>query len=604
MCFHISLDDESARFLPSGDLKTWTVAEDQGFLDDGPDYAVQETKMNRVAKAALLKIILGSVATYSPVISPKFVKSQATSLEAVFNRLRSYYGFRKSGTRILELMEFSQQQDESREALWERLYTYMEDNLLSKNGGIKHEGIKVETDETFSPTLLNVLVACWLHILDPGLPALVRSRFSTQLRDQTVYTIREEISDAIPSLLQEKEERDGAVCRSGPYQKGRFSKQRSYNNSTPSRQGYRSNKPKCCLCEAAGRPQNNHFLSACPYLPAEDKRFISRGREIAVESDDVDSEEEETSGAVKMVSKNLTTVKSVKAVSRKVEIISSLILSVKVNNKPSDWTLDGGATSSMIEEEECERLGVEILPTCQRATQADGLTPLPVLGEVHFIASKGHHTFKFSGLVVRSLDAPVLAGMPFLKLNKITVDYGQDSVTVDNCCKFQPNHIKSTNRSAVLRVSSQQCILPGEEATFYLPDHMPKGDPVAIEPRTTIPQEMPRWFDCSIVVPDEDGRVSVRNVSSEPVLLGKHTQVCQARPTAEITRGCKTQLPGPDEKCVPTTISSNPKVNTTNTIQVDPSNKLTKVEQSNFHRLHSEFQEVFTGGIGCYNNYN
>ena len=36
----------------------------------------------------------------------------------------------------------------------------------------------------------------------------------------------------------------------------------------------------------------------------------------------------------------------------------------------------------MIEEEECERLGVEILPTRQRATQADGLTPLPVLGEV------------------------------------------------------------------------------------------------------------------------------------------------------------------------------------------------------------------------------
>ena len=158
MCFHISLDDKSARFLPSGDLKTWTVAEDRGFVDDGPDYEVQETKMNRVAKAALLKIILGSVASYSPVISPKFVKSQATSLDAVFNRLRSYYGFRKSGTRILELMEFSQQDGESREALWERLYTYMEDNLITKNGGIKHEGVKVETDETFTPTLLNVLV--------------------------------------------------------------------------------------------------------------------------------------------------------------------------------------------------------------------------------------------------------------------------------------------------------------------------------------------------------------------------------------------------------------------------------------------------------------
>ena len=68
MLFHISLDSKSARFLPSGDLHAWTLAEDRGFTDDPEGYAA-DAKMNKAAKAALLTIILGSVSSFAKALN-------------------------------------------------------------------------------------------------------------------------------------------------------------------------------------------------------------------------------------------------------------------------------------------------------------------------------------------------------------------------------------------------------------------------------------------------------------------------------------------------------------------------------------------------------
>ena len=352
MIFHITLDNKSARFL--SDLKTWTTAANRGFTDDAAGFD-EDTKMNGAAKAALLNIILGSVSTYAPVISHRFVKQQSTSLESIWDRLRSHYGLRRTGASVLELMEFRLEPSESREALWEHLYSYMEDNLLLKDGGVKHEGVKPETDEQFTPTLLNVLVTCWLNILNPSLPSLVRQRFSTQLREATVYSIREEISDAIPTLIAEMEEREGIISRTGGFQRGKFTRNKSYN----------SNKRSCCLCEEAGRPSTNHFLSACPFLPPEDKRFWSKPREVVMNQENEEQFNEEE-GSSKMFLNalsqrvNLTPYpvpevptdvrlnKYSSACSRKVDIVPAPVLGVVVNAVNSYWTLDCGAETNII----------------------------------------------------------------------------------------------------------------------------------------------------------------------------------------------------------------------------------------------------------------
>ena len=228
LIFHISLSDKSARFLSTGDLNTWTTAEDRGFTDDpaigaeGAQGITAENRMNRQAKVALLNIILGSIASYATVISAKFIKNQSTSLESIWDRLRSYYGFRRVGSRILDITEIKLELNESRESLYERMYSFLEDQLLQKNGAVLHNGVKREQDEEFSPTLLNLLVTIWLHTLNPLLPSLVKQRFATQLRTQTVFTIREEISDSIPILLNELEEKECNINRTGAYGRSRY----------------------------------------------------------------------------------------------------------------------------------------------------------------------------------------------------------------------------------------------------------------------------------------------------------------------------------------------------------------------------------------------
>ena len=120
MIFQISVSDKSARFLPTGDLKTWSTAPDRGFADDGEagtGVITVENKMNRQAKVALLNIVLGSIATLAPVISPRFIKNQSTSIESIWSRLRMYYGFRRTGSRILELPDIKLENNESRESL-------------------------------------------------------------------------------------------------------------------------------------------------------------------------------------------------------------------------------------------------------------------------------------------------------------------------------------------------------------------------------------------------------------------------------------------------------------------------------------------------------
>ena len=55
------------------------------------------------------------------------------------------------------------------------------------------------------------------------------------------------------------------------------------------------------------------------------------------------------------------------------------------------------------------------------ACQADGVTPMDVIGEVHFSLTRGQWTFYLDALVVRQLDIDILAGNPFMTCKDIGV---------------------------------------------------------------------------------------------------------------------------------------------------------------------------------------
>ena len=597
ICWHVSLDTKSSRFLT--DLKTWNNTPNRGFTDDPESFAPAEAKMTAIAKKTLLSIILGSVASNAPVISPKFIKNVATSLDDIWSRLRQFYGFKKSGSRITEFLNFKLEVSESREQLWERMYTFLEDNLLVEGGEIKHEGVAPTKDEELSPTLLCILVVNWLHTIHPSLPNAVKQRFTIQLRTDTIYSIREEISDSIPTILEEIEDRAGISRLS------RFAESK-YNNRAASPKFSKPFKPvkkRCCLCEAKNRPAEGHFLSQCPFLPSEDKRYMSKTREITLESDNDTDCDESSDANVSRLTCDICLVPC--PIIRKVDIMSSPVVKVSSKGIDASMILDLGAEANLATSDLCKQIGARIRPTKFRAFMADGITPLPTEGEANFTINLGHHSLNFSGLVVKSLDKPIIAGIPFLTIHDIYARPSLHTVYIGDCCSFQYNDksinidsISSINRcsASVLRVSKQTCLLPGESLSLTVPEELSKEKILAVEPRRdTSPNSTPEWLSCHLasVV---NGSINVPNKSSEPILIGKHSQILQVR---------RTEVPIDTESSSTPQPIKPPKMddNAFSSVKVDPSNILSKADKEKFYVLHKQYNSIFSPGIGCYNQY-
>ena len=105
--------------------------------------------MTAAAKASLLKIVLSSIAYNAPVISWSFITAQARSLEEIWDRLRQRFGIKKSGARITEMVDIVMEPGESIKGLWERIYAFFEDNLLTAGGAVQHEGLAHINNECF-----------------------------------------------------------------------------------------------------------------------------------------------------------------------------------------------------------------------------------------------------------------------------------------------------------------------------------------------------------------------------------------------------------------------------------------------------------------------
>ena len=165
-------------------------------------------------------------------------------------------------------------------------------------------------------------------------------------------------------------------------------------------------------------------------------------REVELTSEEEDDDESLSNSCKVKASKKKT------AVVDRVDIIPSPVLKVNVHSDTAEITLDSGAEATLVSEEECTRLGLKILPTSQRASMADGESPLKTVGEVHFIATKycevtgRRHKLNVSGLVIKKLNCSILAGMPFLVQNDVYLrpKYHTEATSVVT----KKGHVKTT----------------------------------------------------------------------------------------------------------------------------------------------------------------
>ena len=200
----LSLDPNFATFL--NESSTWTKKSHatplRGFVDDGQ--AIQEQKRRTAQQKVMhLELMLGQIANYCPVISRNTIIKASTSMVSIWQAIRLHYGFQTSGSHFLDFNNIKLESDERPEDLYQRLVSFIEDNLLRCETDIKHHGEPTTIDEELTPSLENLIVLTWLRLLHPDLPHLVKQRYGTELRSKTLATLKPEISQALDSLMEE-----------------------------------------------------------------------------------------------------------------------------------------------------------------------------------------------------------------------------------------------------------------------------------------------------------------------------------------------------------------------------------------------------------------
>jgi hypothetical protein len=213
----------------------------------------------------------------------------------------------------------------------------------------------------------------------------------------------------VNSLLDEINSANDAKVLRTAFQQSLKHHQSSSRRQTPIALPQTSKTPtkSCPLCRQAGR-HHQHYLSRCPYLPVEDKQYLSRSRQVVgTEPGDPlsDCEVEDSRTRFPLSSHNYR----IKTTTNRVSVKQSPHLQAFYAHHPLLLTLDTGAETSMIKTSIANEIGATIQKTTQKALQADGITQLAVVGEVHLTLSRNHLHLQLDALVVDSLDVDVLA---------------------------------------------------------------------------------------------------------------------------------------------------------------------------------------------------
>ena len=480
--------------------------------------------------------------------------------------------------------------NEHHEDLYQRIMAFFEYHLLTANGNLTHHGESIDTDEDLSPTLENTIVVLWLKTIHPGLPQLVKQRFGPELRNKTVASLKPEISLATSSLLDElKSIEENRVLRA----------------ATPFPTRPRSSHPKrtvksCVLCKTANSTSvAPHFLSKCPFLPEADRRFMGRTRLIP--GDDADNFDDPECEFTEDEECALLDTPS----ARRIAIVQSPYLSCFYNQYPVRVTLDTGATTNLVSQSFATSIDLPIKPASQFACQADGHTPLDVVGEISCTLHRGDSNFCLDALVVRKLDVDVLAGNPFLTVNDVATRPAKRQVIVGG--KDIVSYGAATTRNVSIRRAvllrappKQTVIMPRDYLELALPSELPADDTWALEPRLDSPLNAQSDPFTAWPPPQEITAVSnklrVVNTTGSPIHLRHSEHVCQVRVIMPAT----PQSPVPSPLTTP--VQSHPQDSPfSDRISLDPDGRLPLEMCDKFRDVHHQYDNVFNPDFPKYN---
>ncbi|KAK3103372.1 hypothetical protein FSP39_018802 [Pinctada imbricata] len=247
----------------------------------------------------------------------------------------------------------------------------------------------------------------------------------------------------------------------------------------------------------------------------------------------------------------------------------------------------------MIKASVAKTLGLQIKSTVQSAHQADGSSPLHVIGETNTIFTHENHTLVFEGLVVENLDSDVLAGIPFMERNDISIRPSKQQIIIGEGYTYTyglnsaASHVTVARRAQVLRasVSETTTIWPGEFLELKVPEDFSVSDDDIISLEQTDSSQNHTW-PAPTLLNSIAGRIRIPNFSSEPQTIKRNAHIGTLRATFVPDNVNNTaKVSNPSEKLQNTKFSQN--------VRVDPDNVLSKDMKSKFHDLLHEHDDKF-----------
>ena len=163
-------------------------------------------------------------------------------------------------------------------------------------------------------------------------------------------------------------------------------------------------------------------------------------------------------------------------------------------NKPALLSLDSGCEGDCIRESECYRLNIPIKPLddsdVQIPTQADGHSPLNIVGKVKFEAERDKLMFSYEGYVAKNLQSAILCGGAFLERNEIVQELKERRIKISNKhYLFESSPLCPPVADIAIRnvgVSHSLAIAPGDFYDFEIPADYQEDQEYIMSPVSSI----------------------------------------------------------------------------------------------------------------------
>lgn len=257
----------------------------------------------------------------------------------------------------------------------------------------------------------------------------------------------------------------------------------------------------------------------------------------------------------------------------------------------------------MIKSSLARSIGVPITKSSQQALQADGLTPLAVVGETRLILSRADKNLALDTLVV---DVDVLAGTPFLIANDISVRPAKCQVRIQDSEIIHYEHRSDpTTTTASLAVQRAQyyTLLAPSSTTVLWPGDYDLGEDcvLALQPHTDTP--VPKHTKPTTTWPEPQileavgAKVRLVNSSQEPKLIDHHEHLSQILPTEETSSSTITSsLPS-----LPQPVKPKSSLPFSSSVSIDPDNILPEDLHLKLQQVLQTCDRVFDPDITGYN---